>query len=209
MDILQYENKINDIIFMSPIESGVQTLVYMLLDSIIEDKGYSLVVIDKLQQKSRFNSITGISDLAIVTKDFKYHDSEQGKCLGCVEVKNTDVSMVDIPSQVVGQFCTYGRQIYTNGLVWKFFDYKDIDCERLKSKINIINALNKQKKAVKKKARRKKINAAILKNENELQGLISCKWEINLKDISSSEERIHISKKRYEELLTELNKIVW
>lgn len=209
MDILQYENKINDIISMSPIESGVQILVYMLLDDIVENKGYSLLVIDKLQQKCRFNTITGISDLAIVTKDFKYHDSEKGKCLGCVEIKRIDVSMRDVPSQVVGQFCTYGKLIYTNGLVWKFFDYSSADCADLEFIINKINALIKRKKTIGTKSKRKKINELILKNESELQGLVRFEWEIDLKDSSSTKEKVSISKEKYNDLLIKLEKITW
>jgi len=48
MDYKYYERKINDVIMKCPIESGVEILVYNVLDDIVESKGLSLVDINRL-----------------------------------------------------------------------------------------------------------------------------------------------------------------
>lgn len=38
MNILEYERKLNNVITMAPLECGVQTLVYQLLDDLVTSK---------------------------------------------------------------------------------------------------------------------------------------------------------------------------
>lgn len=94
MNSKEYEKMINNIKYMAPIESGVQTLVFWLLKDIVESTGNSLVVIDRMQKKSRFITYSGISDLAVVSSDFDYNSSA-GKIIMCIEVKYIDVPLME------------------------------------------------------------------------------------------------------------------
>ena len=63
MDAKDYQKIYQNIIEKSPIESGVQTLVYMFLYEIIKNTNYQLIVIDRMNKKSQFVTPAGISDL--------------------------------------------------------------------------------------------------------------------------------------------------
>lgn len=116
-----YERKINDIITKCPIESGVEILVYNLLDSIIDSLKLSLVDINRLwkDRDKRLTTEAGISDIAILSPDFEYA-SDIGSVYGFVEVKAT-YNPLDITEQVIGQKKDAIHYIYTNGLVWMYF----------------------------------------------------------------------------------------
>lgn len=112
---------IHDIKQMAPIESGVQTLVFWFLKDIVESSGKSLVVIDKMQKTSRFISYGGISDLAIVSKDFDYH-GDDGKIFLCVETKYLDEKLSMYEIQILGQLLMYRKALVTNGIDWCYYD---------------------------------------------------------------------------------------
>ena len=124
MNITQYENILNNVIRMAPLESGVQTLAYMFLYEMFENVEDNIIVIDKLQKKSRFNSLSGISDLAIVTKDFDYHDINKGEIKFCIEIKASykKLSGYEYKLQILGQLLTYKKALATNGDKWVYYD---------------------------------------------------------------------------------------
>lgn len=116
-----YERKINDIISKCPIEAGVEILVYMLLDEIVNSLDISLVDINRIWKDSdmRLTTDAGISDIAVLSSDFQYQ-SEVGEVYGFIEVKATSVSL-DETEQISGQMKEVENYIFTNGLVWRIY----------------------------------------------------------------------------------------
>lgn len=106
----------------SPIESGVQALVYMFLYEIIKDTNYQLIVIDHMGKKTQFVTTTGISDLAIVSDDFSFSEEHKDGIISYVEVKATDISLCNFEEQIKGQLLSCGRILCTNGNIWKYYD---------------------------------------------------------------------------------------
>lgn len=121
MDYKYYERKINDVILKCPIETGVEILVYNVLDSIIESKELSLVDINSLwkDRDERLTTDAGISDIAVLSKNFKYR-TNIGEVYGFIEVKAINRSLSKT-MQVEGQKKGIYHYLYTNGLVWKYF----------------------------------------------------------------------------------------
>ena len=108
MDYKKYEELLNRVMKKCPLESGVQTLVFMYLDELFENcTKYEPVIIDretkskiitinKIKQtiESCFNTKGGIPDIALVGKNFDYDESytpqfkrTKDKVLFCIEVK--------------------------------------------------------------------------------------------------------------------------
>lgn len=122
MDYKYYERKLNDIIMKCPIEAGVEILVYNVLDNIVESKGLSLVDINRLwkDRDPRLTTDAGIPDIAILSSDFQYK-TDIGQALGFIEVKATSKSLSET-EQIEGQKSGTNHYIYTNGLVWKYYE---------------------------------------------------------------------------------------
>lgn len=142
MDFKYYERKINDIIIKCPIEAGVEILVYNVLDDIVESKGLSLVDINRIwkNRDERLTTKAGISDIAVLSKDFEFGDMNKGKVFGLVEVKATNRVLKET-EQVEGHKESSGHYIFTNGLVWKIYNKNGNDTIYLtKSKIDSVNS---------------------------------------------------------------------
>lgn len=143
MDYKYYERKINDIIMKCPIEAGVEILVYNVLDNIVESKGLSLVDINRLHKKQdpRLTTDAGVADIAILSSNFHYK-TDIGHVLGFIEVKATSESLSET-EQIEGQKSATNHYIYTNGLVWKYYENHkpewEIFLDELKRK-SILNA---------------------------------------------------------------------
>lgn len=121
MDYKYYERKINDVIIKCPIETGVEILVYNVLDDIVNSKGFSLVDINRIW-KNKYERLTtdaGIPDIAILSNDFEFK-TNVGQVMGFIEVKATNKSLLET-EQIVGQMSKINHYIYTNGLVWKYY----------------------------------------------------------------------------------------
>ncbi len=123
MEFKYYEQKLNDVRLKCPLEIGIEILVYNLLDSIIDKNNYSVIDINSLHQNmdSRLDTSGGISDIAILSKDFIYKLEEKGKSYGFIEVKSTENNL-EITKQIKGQKGSINHFIYTNGKVWKYYD---------------------------------------------------------------------------------------
>ncbi len=122
MKVEKYQRKINDVISKCPIEAGVEILVYNLLDEYVNEEKLSLVDINRIckGKDSRLTTEAGIPDIAVVSKDFRFAEIEQGNVYGLVEVKAAGVS-VRKTEQSCGEAKKARHFIYTNGLVWKFY----------------------------------------------------------------------------------------
>lgn len=134
-----YQRKINDIITKCPIEAGVEILVYRLLDECIDDTQLSLVDINRIQtdMDERFVTDGGIPDIAVLSNDFVYKDTDKGICYGFVEVKSTGISIRET-GQFIGESREVNHFIYTNGLVWKYYQGNE-----LKKEYNLIKGKKK------------------------------------------------------------------
>ncbi len=129
-----YQRKINDIITKCPIEAGVEILVYWLLDECIDNNELSLVDINRIwkNQDERLVTEGGIPDIAVLSNDFVFKDTDKGTCYGFVEVKSTEKSIRET-GQFNGESKKVNHFIYTNGLVWKYYQ-----CNELKKEYNLI-----------------------------------------------------------------------
>ena len=85
MNAKEYQKLYQNIKEKSPIESGVQTLVYMFLYEIMKDTDYQLIVIDRMGKKTQFITSTGISDLAIVSDAFRFSGETRDDIISYVE----------------------------------------------------------------------------------------------------------------------------
>ncbi len=121
MDFKYYERKLNDIIMMCPIEAGVEILVYTLLDSLLDSERFSLIDINRLHKESdsRLTTEAGVSDIAVVSRDFRYN-SDKGSVYGFVEVKANSQPLVET-EQIDGQKSDIRHYLYTNGLSWRYY----------------------------------------------------------------------------------------
>ena len=122
----KYQRKINDVISKCPIEAGVEILVYNLLDECVDEEIFSVVDINRIckGKDSRLTTEAGIPDIAVVSKDFRVAETALGNVYGLVEVKAAGVS-VRVTDQSSGEAKKAKHFIYTNGLVWKFYEDGD------------------------------------------------------------------------------------
>lgn len=123
MDYRYYQRKLNDIIEKCPIEAGVEILVYTLLDQLIDAENYALVDINRIwkNQDSRLVTGAGVPDIAVLSKDFLFKNEEVGNAYGFIEVKAAGVGLRDT-EQISGELSSTNHFIYTNGIVWKYYE---------------------------------------------------------------------------------------
>ena len=136
MKAKEYQKIYQNIKEKAPLESGAQTLVYMFLFEIIKDTDYQLIVIDRMRKNTQFVTTTGISDLAIVSDEFRFAEEGKNNIISYVEVKGTDINLDDFEDQIKGQLLSCGRILCTNGSVWKYYDIKKYSPKAIKNKIS-------------------------------------------------------------------------
>lgn len=185
MNFEYYCKKIDDIKLKAPIESGVEILVYMLLDEIIENHDLSLVAIDSMQGKKRFWSEGGYSDLAVVTPDFRF-ENNAGECKGVIETKYISENLSNHMPQIIGQLLTFKNVLVTNGIDWRFYSIE---------KRKEYNQKITEREAIKEK---KDINNEINSIIEEMSSMIKPVWEVNLKENDTMEQQ------KFIELITHL-----
>ncbi|WP_281165195.1 hypothetical protein [Liquorilactobacillus sicerae] len=141
MNYKYYEEKLRDIKIKAPIEAGVEVLAFNVLDNIIDSENLSLVVINSINKNrnAKLTTDAGISDLAVVSKDFSFKPAK-GEVYGFVEVKFIDKKYDE--KQIVGQMSYVKHLLYTDGLIWKYFEKVDnkVTC---KWKIYLLKYSNK------------------------------------------------------------------
>lgn len=204
MNFEYYCKKIDDIKLKAPIESGVEILVYMLLDEIIENHDLSLVVIDSMQRKNRFWSEGGYSDLAVVTPNFRFVNNA-GECKGVIETKYISENLSNHMPQIIGQLRTFNNVLVTNGIDWRFYSIEKRSDDQAENKINVEDIHKKleeynQKIAEKNNITEKKniINNKIQSIIEEMSSMIKPLWEVNLKENDTMEQQ------KFIELITHL-----
>lgn len=203
MNFEYYCKKIDDIKLKAPIESGVEILVYMLLDEIIENHDLSLVAIDSMQRKKRFWSEGGYSDLAVVTPDFRF-ENNAGECKGVIETKYISENLSNHMPQIIGQLLTFKNVLVTNGIDWRFYsierrpgdqDENEINVEGMREKRKEYNQKITEREAIKEK---KDINNETNSIIEEMSSMIKPVWEVNLKENDTMEQQ------KFIELITHL-----
>lgn len=131
MDYNNYQRILRNVIKCAPLECGVQTLVFMLLDEVIYDRygeDLRVLVADLRDNNSVFGGIGGVLDICIVNKYFEYvdkkgtelSDHKRNRC-GCVEIKMINEDLDKHIEQVAGHIVEYGKVLYTDGLIWKYY----------------------------------------------------------------------------------------
>ena len=133
----------------------------------------------------------------------KEFEKQKKNRLGCVEIKATDSSLLKNIKQLVGHINEYRKVIYTNGLVWLYFDI---------SKGKIIDETDDNIDKIKEGLRK------IIYDEesSEIQEKVGFQWVVHLarkgeKNIIYYEDRkeIIINKENYNELVNNLKNINW
>ena len=129
MDYKFYERKINDVIMKCPIEAGVEILVYNLVDEFINYEEMALVDINRIRKNSdkRLTTDSGIPDIAILSNDFIFN-TDLGNALGFVEVKATNQELYEGVQSFFHKKETH-NYLYTNGLVWKYYNNCKLEWE--------------------------------------------------------------------------------
>lgn len=117
-----YETKINDCITKAPFESGVEILVFNLLDEIVGHHGVSVIDINRCPKNAdvRFCTEGGIPDIAVVSIDFVFQDQKKGRVYGLIEVKAAGISVRET-GQIQGGRSNVPHYIATNGINWIYY----------------------------------------------------------------------------------------
>ncbi|WP_295157828.1 hypothetical protein [uncultured Ruminococcus sp.] len=179
MDYKKYEELLNRVMTKCPLESGVQTLVFMYLDELFENcTKYEPVLIDKLPKASSFNTKGGISDIALVGNDFDYKESKKDgyvidkeKIRFCIEIKKKGIKRKKNRIQFLGQLLTFGEGIITNGYQWEHckLDLEDKDISKVKEKVKEYIAIDNTNDDNDIKKNRKKNLADEILGENGIE----------------------------------------
>lgn len=198
MNYRQYETTLNTIRRKAPLESGVQTLVYMFLYEMFENAADDLVVIDRTQKKSRFTTYAGVSDLAVVSKDFDYHN-ENGSIRFCIEIKEMGKKLDQelYKAQLLGYLLTYQKAIITNGILWRFYSVENASGTDVFCKLQ-----DKAKEATRLTKEYARLSSLRKKNEQQEQQLKQ--WKKSIEGIKNQ-----INSKKYEDKIGEIMKPKW
>lgn len=187
MKAKEYQKIYQNIKEKAPLESGVQTLVYMFLFEIIKDTDYQLIVIDRMRKNTQFVTTTGISDLAIVSDEFKFAEEGKNNIISYVEVKGTDINLYNFEDQIKGQLLSCGRILCTNGSVWKYYDIKKYIERYSENDIDYIWAKNEYEKI-----------------KEEIKSLEEIERMLAIKELSCAYTKNSEYKKTYEREIIEL-----
>ncbi|UTH15050.1 hypothetical protein [Macrococcus epidermidis] len=127
MHFMKYERNLNNGITKCPVESSMYMLVQNFLDELFEHLKISVISAVGLHKNTdfRLETLAGISDIYIVSSDFKYK-LNQGECLGCIEIKSPTEELKHT-EQIIFQSKSLSNVIYTNGIIWEY--YKDSNLE--------------------------------------------------------------------------------
>ncbi len=161
MNYRKYEEMLNRVMKKCPLESGVQTLVFMYLDELFENCiGYEPVIIDRMKKDSVYGTCGGVSDIAIVRNDLDYDnskkdkDTEKSKIRFCVEVKEITepIDKDKYRIQFLGHLLTFGEGMITNGKKWEHYRFEPSENDKniLKPMIEKYITLKKKNKEEKK-----------------------------------------------------------
>lgn len=236
-DCKDYEKELNKVIKQAPLEDGVQTLVYNLLNDIIINKNLSLLIVCNAKKTNHFKGLGGVPDLVIASKNYDYHNDEAKKgnkegLYGCVEVKAAYENLnskLKYFKQISGDILTYKKVLYTNGIVWRYyelnkstFNIKEINnaiCEFNKATKKEIPQINSDEAVVnvlsgeiEKLEEKKKLEKKLKKLSEKLFKSLTSKWEICL-DVDERKclenKLVKINTSKFNELMSKLYEIKW
>lgn len=127
MHFKKYEGNLNYGITKCPVESSIYMLVQNFLDELFEHQKISVISAVGLRKNTdyRLETLAGISDIYIVSSDYKYK-SKQGECLGCIEIKSPTVKLKHT-EQIIYQSKTLNNVIFTNGIIWEYYRNSNLE----------------------------------------------------------------------------------
>ncbi len=103
---------------------GVECELYSIIVSVLResDCGRCVSIRDVSTRRTTNNSSylkgeSGFPDFVVLKRE----KIRKAKILGCIEIKRPDVKL-EQTDQINGHIISYKKMIYTNGLVWKFFE---------------------------------------------------------------------------------------
>lgn len=209
MNYKDYERILNNIITQAPLECGVQTLVFMLLDEVIYNtygNEVKVLVADLRDKECIYAGATSVPDLCIVKKDFKYVKKgeeqaladQKNKRLGCVEVKFVNKDLLKNIKQLVGHIVNYKKVLCTDGLMWRYYCPTQEQFQAIEKALNTFE--QKEENLVKVNGIRE-ILEQTLKNADS--------WQVVIGKKSSKEENIEINESSYIELRKNISNIRW
>lgn len=148
----EFKREIELIIKQNPLECELYSIIASIIRERDNSKNISLRDVSNIKstynnqnQQDRMYRINDnkfrASDFLIIDPDYCYSASSKDKILGSIEVKsiylNLDSEITNNEDQFYGQLKSYKRLIYTNGLVWRLYEY-DSDSRKDKQYSSII-----------------------------------------------------------------------
>ena len=198
---------------------------YKLLDDTIHSENVKLLDVSNFGIKSIFGSLRrGTPDLCIVQNDFKFVETgddknwnrEKMKRLCCVEIKATSERLPTKIPQIAAHIQEYKKVLYTNGLVWIYFDNSiNLTHETIEKALpwKLLNAIKSSncseveftqtRNRLKEEAGLQWINPLVFNEQDGMNVMLST---VNIDD-TISRDPVKINKEKYDELIIKLKNI--
>ena len=104
--------------------SAVECDMYSIIASILRESENGKIISLRdvsvrrtTESSERLKGKSGFPDFVVLERVKAYN----AKILGCVEIKRPTIEL-EMDDQIKGHIQSYGKVMYTNGLVWSFFD---------------------------------------------------------------------------------------
>lgn len=129
IDSTYYERLINNVIMKAPIETGVEILAFMLLESFVSDQGCVLIDVSTYIQTTinDHNLVHGksnaVPDCVVVPKEYAYFncfDKNEAQNLGYIEIKKPSNTIKIDTEQAKAHINATKHVLFTNGIVWHY-----------------------------------------------------------------------------------------
>lgn len=109
--------------------SAVECELYSIIASVLRESesGRAISLRDVSARRTTKNSKylkgeSGFPDFVVLEREKR----RNARILGCVEIKRPDVKLVQ-NDQIDGHIMSYKKVIYTNGLLWRFYDNNGVE----------------------------------------------------------------------------------
>lgn len=110
---MKYENYIEKLEMIEKqynFEEALTPIVYQVIDN----KNYSIIVVQNARKKKAFYGISSNPDLVILSKNFTYSDDQLEKIYGCIELKNIGSTLITGINELLTKIKKYGNRNKTN-----------------------------------------------------------------------------------------------
>lgn len=139
-----FKREIELIIKQNPLECELYSIIATIIRERDSSKNISLRDVSRITEQSEVinprdrkykdnEGIYGSSDFLVINTDYVYSQRNTKLILGCIEVKaiylELDKGIEQKINQFKGELKTFGKLIYTNGIVWRLYEY-DPDIEK-------------------------------------------------------------------------------